>query len=292
MKSAQRVISFLLIVFLAACSDKTSEDLQAFDVELSAVNLFDMSYGDDAAQTLDMYLPANRSAATTKILVLIHGGGWVQGDKNDMREYIPLLRREHPDHAIVNLNYRLAIPDVRTAFPNQFLDLQLALNFLSEACPALEIKPEFGLIGVSAGGHIALQYDYVYDVRDQVKMVSSIVGPTNLKDTYYSRNPQFSRAMEYLVDRKEYPGISDLAMAVSPAHFVNENSSPTILFYGENDDLVPVSNGKFLEGKLKAAKIEHQLTIYAGGHGDWQEESNQDLQLQLNEFIDDHLPVN
>lgn|SRR5690606_15776966 len=292
MKTAQRVISCFLIVFLASCSEEEARDFHTFDEAPSATTLFNMAYGEDEAQTLDIYLPANRSGSLTKVLVLIHGGGWVQGDKTDMREYIPMLQRDHPKHAIVNLNYRLAIPNVRTAFPNQFLDLQFALKFLTGAAATLEIKPEFGLIGVSAGGHIALQYDYGYDVKDQVKMVSSIVGPTNLKDPFYALNPDFITAMGYLVDGKEYPGVSDLARAVSPAYLVNMNSSPTILFYGENDELVPVSNGEFLKERLTAAKIDHQLTIYAGGHGDWKEDSNTDLQLQLNDFIEVHLPVN
>lgn len=292
MKTAKRVISYLLIVFLAACSDETSEDIQAFDKELSSLSLSNIAYGDDPAQTFDIYLPAARSGSLTKVLVLIHGGGWVQGDKNDMRDYIPMLQRENPDHAIVNLNYRLAIPNVRTAFPNQFLDLELALKYLSGAAAALEIKPEFGLIGVSAGGHLALQYDYLYDVKDQVKMIASIVGPTNFKDPFYSQNANFNFAMGYLIDKSAYPGISDLAKAVSPAYLVNENSSPTILFYGEDDELVPVNNGIFLKERLDAAGIVNSLTIYSGGHGDWQESSNKDLQLQLNEFIDLHLSVN
>src|SRR5690606_19118485 len=138
--------------------------------------------------TLDIYLPANRSGSLTKVLVLIHGGGWVQGDKTDMREYIPMLQGDHLKHAIVNLNYRLAILNVRTAFPNQFLDLHFGLKCFSGAAATLIITPEFSLIGVSAGGHIALQYDYGYGVKDQVKMVSGSAGPASLKDPFYARS--------------------------------------------------------------------------------------------------------
>lgn len=292
MKTAKRVFSCLLLLFFTSCSEEEVGDLQTFDEELSAINLFNMAYGDDEAQTLDIYLPANRSGSFTKVLVLIHGGGWVQGDKNDMRDYIPLLQRNHPDHAIVNLNYRLAIPNVRAAFPNQFLDLQLALKFLTGAAATLEIKPEFGLIGVSAGGHLALQFDSVYDDRDMVKMVCSIVGPSNFKDPYYFNNPNFNLAFGYLIDKREYQGVTDLARAVSPAYLINEKSSPTILFYGKDDELVPVSNGIFLKERLQARGIAHKLTIFNGGHGDWTEQANKDLQRQLKEFIDTHLPVN
>lgn len=292
MKNQLHIICCILFYLLTACS-KEGVDAPAVsgDVELSAITHLNMSYGEDVAQTFDLYLPANRSSFTTKVLVFIHGGGWVQGDKEDMRDYIPLLQKDHPEHAIVNLNYRLAQPAVRAAFPNQFLDLQQALEYLSEDAAALGIKPEFGLIGVSAGGHLALQYDNEYDVRDQVKMVCSIVGPTNLKDPFYSENPHFNLAMDYLVDKPAYPGVTDFALAVSPAYLVGENSSATILFYGESDELVPVSNGIFLQERLEAAGVDHSFTIYEGGHGDWQEGANEDLQLQLNDFIEDHLPI-
>ena len=36
---------------------------------------------DNAAQVMDIYLPANRSASTTKVILLLHGGAWALGDK-------------------------------------------------------------------------------------------------------------------------------------------------------------------------------------------------------------------
>ena len=206
-----------------------------------------------------------------------------------MRAYIPMLQKNHPDHAIVNMNYRLAIPAIRPAFPDQFLDLGEVLKFLENKAAEYEILPEFGLIGVSSGGHLALQYDYRYDLEDHVKMVCSIVAPTNFKDPFFAENPHFGLAMKFLVDESAYPGVTDFALEISPAYSVDNNSSATILFYGEQDDLVPISNGHFLQEKLEAAGVEHSFTIYSGGHGDWEDEENEDLQLQLKDFIDLHL---
>ncbi len=282
---------FLLLFILTACSEKEIDTPEKFEnYSLSDVQK-NVKYGSDPQQTFDVYLPANRSSSTTKVLVFIHGGGWIQGDKKDMREYIPLLQETHPDHALVNINYRLAVPHSRAAFPNQFLDLELALKHITLKAEEFGIQPEFGLIGASAGGHLALQYDSFYDLLDQVKMVCSIVGPTNLTDPFYSENPDFDFALEMLVDEGAYPGVSDYAKAVSPAFLVNLNSSPTILFYGTDDLLVPVSNGTFLKEKLDAAGVKNSLTIYEGGHGDWEKLDQKDLHLQLSSFIDENLPV-
>lgn len=288
------VLRCALILFLiTACSKNylgTLEDPEK-DFRVAQIRK-DINYGIDAAQTYDLYLPANRSSATTAVLIFVHGGGWIQGDKKDMRRYIPLLQKNHPGHAIVNMNYRLAQPNIRAAFPNQFLDLDLALKHLGLMANEYGIKPEFGLIGASAGAHLALQYDYVYDLEDKVKMVCSIVGPTNLSDPFYSENPDFEFALDLLIDESAYPGVLDFARAVSPAYLVHGKSSATILFYGKEDLLVPISNGSFLKQKLDAAGVINQFTIYDGGHGDWESIDHEDLHLQLSEFINVHLPVN
>ncbi|HNN72718.1 MAG TPA: hypothetical protein PKG89_15825, partial [Ferruginibacter sp.] len=52
--------------------------------------ILDTAYGTAPAQKMDIYLPAGRTAAT-KLIILIHGGGWEAGDKADMNYYKNLL---------------------------------------------------------------------------------------------------------------------------------------------------------------------------------------------------------
>lgn len=285
--------NLLLLIIFHSCSTNDDTILtKSADENNIPISFLNVSYGSDEAQVYDLYLPANRSADFTKVLVFIHGGGWIQGDKTDMQAYIPLLQENHPQHAIVNINYRLAQPTkLLPAFPNQFLDLKQALEQLYKDADDLGIKPEFGLIGVSAGAHLALQYDNVYDNLDLVKLVCSIVGPTNLTDPFYSENPSFVLAMEFLIDKSAYPESSDYALAVSPAYLVGQHSSATILFYGEDDDLVPISNGTFLQEQLDNAGVINSFTTYEGGHGNWEDRVHTNLQLQLKDFIDIHLAI-
>jgi acetyl esterase/lipase len=46
-------------------------------------NRANVSYGTDASQKMDIYLPPGRTTAATKAIILIHGGGWSSGDKSD-----------------------------------------------------------------------------------------------------------------------------------------------------------------------------------------------------------------
>lgn len=288
-ESGFRKSFFCLLILISIFSCSKEELVIPIDVPPQVIK--NVSYGADPHQVYDVYLPENRSATFTKVLVLVHGGGWIQGDKRDMNGYIPLMQENLPGYAIVNVNYRLAQLPARAAFPNQFLDLEAALKQISDDAVNLGILSEFALIGASAGGHLALQYDNLYDSRDQVKVISSIVGPTDLTDPFYSENPDFTLALQYLVDESQYPGEQDFAKAISPAYLVSGKSSPTILFYGNDDPIVPVSNGIFLKQQLDAVGVTNNLSIYEGGHGDWQERDNNDLILQLREFISTHLPM-
>lgn len=290
MKTALLLLfSSLLIQFtnISCASDEGNPSNEP----LAEETFLNVSYGSDPQQVYDIYLPANRSSTKTKTIILVHGGGWSGGDKADMGYLIPILKAEHPDHAIVNINYVLATMDI-PAFPNQFLDIDLVIDKLTAEKENLQILPEFGLLGASAGAHISLQYDYVYDIDDQVKMVVDIVGPTDFTDPFYSEDPNFTLLLNLLINEDAYPPGTNYAQAVSPALQVSAGSSPSIMFYGNQDPVVPLSNGEILNENLTLAGVEHNFTVYEGGHGtDWSLENVDDLKAQISAFIELHLGV-
>ncbi|WP_299765610.1 alpha/beta hydrolase [uncultured Dokdonia sp.] len=288
-------ISFSISISSCSSSDDeiTTDETIIEQPPLEAVTFTNVSYGDDAQQVYDLYLPEGRTASTTKVVVLIHGGGWISGDKSDMAASVAFVQAFHPDHAIVNVNYVLA--DLATgteAFPNQYLDIQAVINQITAQSEDLHILPEFGMIGASAGAHLAMMYDYVYDTNDQVKFVINIVGPSDFTDPFYSEDPTFNIALNLFVDESQFPEGTDYAVANSPALQVTTSSSPTLLFYGNQDPLVPLSNGMQLDSNLNAANVPHLFTVYEGGHGDdWSEESTLDLTLKSSDYINTYLPI-
>ncbi len=282
---------FILILFLGiqisflSCSKDTENSTQQ---PLAAETFMNVSYGSNEQEKYDLYLPADRSSEKTKVIALVHGGGWTGGDKADMDFLIPYIKLRHPNHAIVNINYVLA--DINTpAFPNQFLDVDAVINKLTSEKEDLQILPQFALIGASAGAHISLMYDYAYDLDDQVKMVGDIVGPSDFTDPFYSENPDFSFLMAALVDENAYPPGTNYAEVLSPALRVSNASSPTLLFYGNADPLVPLSNATTLNAALNTALIDHNFTVYEGGHGDWAANDIEDMKTQISAYIDLYL---
>ena len=65
----------------------------------------DVRYGDDERHVLDVYRPKNADGKLP-VIVSIHGGGWVYGNKEIMQFYCMSLAEK--GFAVVNFNYRLA----------------------------------------------------------------------------------------------------------------------------------------------------------------------------------------
>jgi acetyl esterase/lipase len=280
----------LIIWFTTSCSSDDNTVPEP-DVTLEAEVRLNVSYGSHPRQVYDLYLPEGRTQENTKVIVLLHGGGWTSGDKSDMSNFVDFLKQNHPDYAIANINYVLAELGV-PAFPNQFLDLGKVIEQLTAQQHDLQIQPQFGLIGTSAGAHISLMYDYVYDTGNQVKFVANIVGPTDFTDPFYANNPNFSVVLQLLTNGSAYPPGINLAEAVSPFYQVSTSSSPTIMFYGIADPIVPISNGISLETALSNASVTNLFHSYNGGHGDdWSEADKLDLALNLESFILLYLPL-
>ncbi|MBX2826626.1 MAG: alpha/beta hydrolase [Flavobacteriaceae bacterium] len=277
-----------LTLLLVSCSSEDDTALEETgEASLEATEFLDVSYGIHTRQTYDIFLPEGRSMEKTKTLILIHGGGWTQGDKEDMSGFVDAIQLLHPDHAIVNINYVLS--NVTTpAFPNQFLDIDAVIEKLNSEQETLQISTEFGMIGTSAGAHLALMYDSLYDLDDQVKFVANIVGPTDLTDPFYLEDPNFNFAFSLLVDENEYP--ENAIEAVSPIYNIHSGTSPVVMFYGNQDPLVPLSNGMALETALNNHQVSHSFTVYEGGHGDdWSDADFDNLKSQISDYINTYL---
>ena len=85
------------------CSKDNPEEPEVVE----AYEALNVSYGSDPKQVFDIYLPENRTNST-KILILVHGGTWISGDKMDMDIIKNSISALHPNVGIINMNYTLA----------------------------------------------------------------------------------------------------------------------------------------------------------------------------------------
>ncbi|MEP7279791.1 MAG: alpha/beta hydrolase [Bacteroidota bacterium] len=257
---------FLLatIVLFTACKKSGGDAVPAPAIAVST--LTDIPYGTDARQKMDLYLPANRSADTTKVIILIHGGGWDEGDKADFNSAVPILQSYLPGYAIININYRLAA-NGQNLFPTQENDVKTAAEFVFGKRKEFIISDKWVFLGASAGGHLALLQSFKYSSPVKPKAVVSFFGPSDLVSLYNAPNPLV--ALLLLNATGTIPALNPAPyQQASPVNFITAQSPPTILLQGGADPLVPPSQSTLVRDKLQSLGVANQYVFYPNnGHG-------------------------
>lgn len=118
----------------------TPDDIQRYD---------DIAYGSYPLQKLDVYRPKN-ATGPLPVIVSVHGGGWVYGDKALYQHYTMSLAQR--GFAVVNFSYRLA-PESR--YPAQMEDVAAVFAWAHSHAEAygMDVNNLFA-VGDSAGAHL------------------------------------------------------------------------------------------------------------------------------------------
>jgi acetyl esterase/lipase len=258
---------FLLVSFVTILTScQKSLDDGGGSNSLPAQTLLNVSYGSDALQKMDIYLPAGRSSATTKVMIMIHGGGWSTGDKADFADYVDTIKKRQPDYAIFNINYRLASGGTNT-FPTQENDVKDAVDFILSKSGEYHVSQKIVLLGASAGGHLALLQGYKNSSTVKPKAIVDFFGPTDMTALYNASNILAQGLLASIVGGTPTTSPT-IYMQSSPINYVTAQTPPTIIFQGGADPLVPISQSVSLDGKLQTMGVTNQYVFYpTEGHG-------------------------
>lgn len=274
-----RILLVLFVSLLAIVSCKKKEDSNA------AKTILNVKYGTDSKQAMDIYLPAGRSTSVTPVLILIHGGGWTEGNRTDLNAYVDTLKGRVPQYAIFNISYRLAA-NGQNLFPTQEQDVKAAIEFIYSKREEYGISDRFGFIGASAGAHLALLHAYKYTSPVKAKAVISFFGPTELVQMYNSPPNPFVPLLLASVTGGTPTSNPSIYQQSSPLNFAVNNSAPTLLLHGDNDIVVPFSQSAILQSKLNTANVPNQYVLYpGGGHGDWNALTYYDAFNKIDAFL-------
>lgn len=131
---------------------KKSDDIRdaGLTTPIDIIRYDDIVYGEDPKwQVLDVYRPKNEEGKNLPVIVSVHGGAWVYGDKERYQYYCMNLATR--GFAVVNFTYRLA-PEYK--YPASLEDTNLVFTWV------LNHGKEYGFdtehifaVGDSAGGH-------------------------------------------------------------------------------------------------------------------------------------------
>jgi acetyl esterase/lipase len=232
----------------------------------------------DPLQRLDLYIPATHAGERMPVVIWIHGGAWVAGDKAHPPAQ-PLLDR---GFAVASLNYRLSD---KHHFPAQIFDCKAALRFLRAHAAEYKLDPErFGVWGQSAGGHLVALLGTSGDIKElegdlgnkehssRVQAVADWCGPTDLVSVDSQASPECKidfKSPTNPIATLLGPGRTPQEyLAASPIKYVRRDNPPFLILHAEDDDVVPVGQARELAHALKDLQVPVLCHIAPdGGHG-------------------------
>ena len=205
----------------------------------------------------DVYMPNISTSEKFPAVLLIHGGGWLTGSKENERMMAQQLATK--GYVAVDAAYRLG---TEAKYPAGVLDLKDAIKWMRENAEKYHINPKkIAVLGASAGGQLA-----------------TLLGVTGDSDMYKTGNPQVSDKVQAIVNIDGilsfvHPDAEEGWMAAtwfggsrsekhelwkeaSPLEYVGENTPPTLFlnssfprFHAGRDDMIKIldKNGIYNE---------------------------------------------
>lgn len=217
----------------------------------------DVHYGSLFEQKVDCY---TLNEGIRPAIVLIHGGGWMSGDK---AAYESTARR----YALAGfhcfaINYTLAKPNApETQWAAQLRDVEIFMRWLRDHAHILRIDPtRIVASGDSAGAHLALFLATTRNPSVKVSAVLNMYGPTSLNSAEMQQTLSTTPVFNYTTN-------SALLTTASPITYMNSQTSPICTIHGTKDDIVPYRQAERLKEKLDASRVENVLIPFDGSHG-------------------------
>jgi hypothetical protein len=250
----------------------------------------DIKYGEHARHVIDLYLA--KSNEPTPLVIYIHGGGFVGGDKRGVSgNLIQALHRE--GISVAAIHYRF----IRThLFPAPFADAARAVQFLRHHAKKFNLNPDrFAATGGSAGAGISLWLATRDDMADPqsddpVSRQSTRISCASVGGAQVSYDPRFWKAVG-LAKGLQYPSFPlmfgvdaddpfrdpkkiAIAEACAPIEHVSKDDPPVYFRYGVPDELNDKTSlnalvhhprhGQLFKKKMDHLSIECHL-VYPGG---------------------------
>jgi acetyl esterase/lipase len=232
---------------------------------------------------LDLYLPKNPRGHRLPVIVYIHGGGWMQGNKSDGAGWLmPFLRPGN--YAGVSIGYRLS--DEAT-WPAQIHDCKAAIRWVRANAAKYGLNADrIGVWGRSAGGHLVLMLGASGDVpklegdlgpykivSSKVAAVANFFGVTELL-ALIGQPSNIDRtkpdAPEALLIGGPLPENPQKAKSSSPMTYVTPNDPPVLTVHGTADHTVPYDQAVRLDAALRKVGVRsYFVTVKGAGHGNF-----------------------
>lgn len=197
--------------------------------------------------TMDIYLPANRTAgAKYPLVILMHSGDFLNGDKENLAGKCQILADS--GFIAATINYRMGWDhamncagdtlSLHEASYRAIQDANAATRFLVSKANDYGIDTNWIFNGgMSAGAVMALNMDYLTDD------IARITTPAT-----YNKLGGLNNASNNLTNKFSFKGTFSIAGALTDSTLITaSNAIPAIFFQGDADPVIPVDQGYYLQ---------------------------------------------
>lgn len=233
--------------------------------------LDDIPYVDDGRRRhlLDLYR-AKDGVEKAPVLLQIHGGAWVLGDK--AQQGLPVLYHlAARGWLCVSINYGLS---PRATWPDHLVDCKRALAWVREHIAEYGGDPDFVVVtGGSAGGHLASlmaltanDADYqpgFEEVDTTLRGFVPFYGVFDWTNRFgiRSRYDRLADLLARLVVKKPIAEAPETYAAASPMDHLDGDIPPAMILHGTHDTLAPVEEARRFASMLE--KRSKEVVVYA-----------------------------
>ncbi len=250
-----------------------------------------VNYKDDFQ--LDIYEPTKEVYSKRPVLVYYHGGAWVGGNKitvNNARFHGAFNTLREKGYTIISPSYTLA--EFKTSpFPACIEDAIDVISWIKQNASTYNIDTNnIGVLGESAGGHLALMTAYA-DIGKfttphgiLLNYVVAIYPPTDLSKLYVDQKEiqikvkastaglpvsiqEYFDINQYLLGfdtEKDTVKANELTQLYSPIHYVKKEVPNTLIVHGNKDRVVPISQSIILKEKMESIGAPVQFRVLEG----------------------------
>ncbi len=228
-----------------------------------------LSYGDGSRRTrLDVYSRGDNPGGAP-VLLQIHGGGWVIGNKD--QQGIPLMQEmASRGWVCAAVNYPLS---PRAHWPDHLVAVKRAIAWLREHAEELGADPDFiAVTGGSAGGHLTAmtaltggeaglqpgfeRADTTVQAAVPMYGVYDFAAETGIKAT---RQRVHSALSAIVLGRGA--AFPEAYLAASPLAHLRADAPPFLVVHGSNDVFIPAAEARIFAERLRG--VSEQPVVYA-----------------------------
>lgn len=215
---------------------------------------------------MDFYIP-NKNRKKYPVILYSHGGGWISGFRNQPNNVSWCKYLASKGYVVASIDYSFGF---QNHLKDILKDYEDSISFLRSQRDVykLDLKNIF-LMGLSAGGHLALLYSSYYTSIDDsekiqgVKGIISYYSPSDLKTIGDKEHKSiFAKYAIWTTMKGSLEEKEAEYERFSPINYISSRMIPIFIAHGKMDQTVPFKNSTALARKLDRYRVPYKFLVH------------------------------